>query len=138
MTSESQILSADRASQITPSEAGRRADDLMQLAQMLVQSVGALADGDTLNEILSKILRGAVAATGASAGAVLRRIGETSEFAFELIAQNDVLLSGQEQFEHPFNVQVRKVSRIDPEGYFGSLAAGEVLWRLAEDTQAGR
>jgi signal transduction histidine kinase len=112
-----------------------RAADLARLTQIVYESTQALAGGTAVEQVLAAILRGIVKASGASRGAIFRRLGETCEFACELINDGGVLLSGSALHEQPFSMQLPAVWRGDPSGYFARLAAGEAQWHSVEDTE---
>lgn len=116
--------------------ATERAEELVKANDALRRAARNLAPGPSLDNILPLFLREAIAVSGAAAGAVLRRVGD-SEFEFVAIWQDDELIRDERLKVHPFYDAVKRVSRSDPAGYFTRLAAGEMLWRLTDDDQAG-
>jgi PAS domain S-box-containing protein len=113
-----------------------RAAELAKANEALRRSARNIAQNSSIEDILPSFLREAIAVSGASAGAVLRRVG-ASEFEFVAILQGDDLIRNERLKQHPFYNAVKQVSREDPTGWFTRLAAGETLWRLTEDNQAG-
>lgn len=113
-----------------------RAAELKKANDVLRRSARNIVKNSGINDILPLCLREAIAVSGASAGAILRRVGD-SEFEFVAILQGTDLLCGERLQEHSFYKAVKQVSREDPTGWFRRLASGETLWRLTDDNQAG-
>ncbi|MBD2463580.1 GAF domain-containing protein [Oscillatoria sp. FACHB-1407] len=116
--------------------AQERAAELAKANDALRRSARNIAQNSNIQDILPLFLREAIAVSGASAGAILRRVGD-SEFEFVAILQGDDLIRGERLKTHPFYAAVKQISREDPTGWFTRLATGETLWRLTEDDQAG-
>lgn len=116
--------------------AQERAAELAKANEALRRSARNIARNSDIEDILPLFLHEAITASGASAGAVLRRV-EQSEFEFVAILQGDELMRGERLKAHPFYSAVKRVSREDQTGWFTRLAVGETLWRLTDDDQAG-
>ncbi len=116
--------------------AQERAAELAKANEALRRSARNIAQTSSIEDILPLFLHETITVSGASAGAVLRRVGE-SEFKFVAILQGNNLINGERLEQHPFYNAVKQVSREDPAGWFRRLATGETLWRLTDDEQAG-
>jgi len=112
--------------------AQERAAELAKVNEALRRSASGLATITNIEDILTIFLSEAIAVAGASAGAVLRRVGKT-EFEFVAILQDAELLRGKPLQNHPFSIAVRERSRHDETGYFARIARGLTVWRLAQD-----
>lgn len=113
-----------------------RAAELAKANEAFSATVEELAHAKLPEELIPLFLKNAISSAGALAGAVLKRIGGT-EFEFAAIQQGGRLLAGQELKQHPFNSQVKAVSRTDPAGHFAKIVRGETVWRLAGEEGAG-
>jgi signal transduction histidine kinase len=114
--------------------AQERAAELAKVNEALRRSAIGLATANNIEDILTVFLREAIAASGASAGAVLRRVNGT-EFEFIAILQDDKLLRGESLRTHPFAIAMRERSRRDEIGYFSKIVQGDItLWYDTEQS----
>ena len=109
-----------------------RVTELIKVNEMLRRSADQIARAGKLADVPIVFLRNAVQMSDASAGAILRRTGDT-EFTFSAILQGDLLLIGDELAAHPLTDEVQKSSRTDTSGYFARIAAGETMCRRATE-----
>jgi GAF domain-containing protein len=106
-----------------------RAAELRKVNHALRGSVDALATAESDEDILAVFLRETIRVTGASAGAMLTRDGDTTQFDVVLIATDDGGVVRSPADAAHLAAEIRRVSRADRQGYFAALAAGEVRWR---------
>ncbi len=123
----------DTLSQEREKATREQASELAKANRALRRSADSLVSASRSEDILTVFLRETTTVSGASAGAVLRRIGEGSEFGFVAIIQDDQLIDQEALANSPFDLAVRNDSRSDSHGYFAPLLRGEVCWRLIDE-----
>jgi signal transduction histidine kinase len=107
-----------------------QANELVKANRALRRSADSLVSASRPEEILKVFLRETTSVSGASAGAVLRRVGEGAEFGFVAIIQDGRVIDQEALGNSSFEKAVRDDSRSDLHGYFAPLLRGEVCWRL--------
>ncbi|MBD3885347.1 GAF domain-containing protein [Phormidium tenue FACHB-886] len=118
---------AERQALLSEKAAQERAAELAKANEAFQRSAIELTTITNIDDILTVFLREAIAASGAAAGAVLRRVAGT-EFEFVAILQDDELLRGEPLQNHPFSIAVRDWTRRDQTGYFTKVANGQTMW----------
>lgn len=109
-----------------------RAAELSKANNALRACMAELVSLRNADQFLATFLRQAVAASGAIAGAVLKRLDET-EFEFIFISRDGDVVPAEIAVDPEVNREVRAASSLDPTGHFAKLTAGVPEWRHRED-----
>lgn len=112
--------------------ARERAAELVKANHALRSSVDDLVTQTTTDGILTSLLKQAVDISGASSGAILKRVAG-SEFEYVTIYADGAIRMSQEILAAGTNAEMRLASRLDPTGHFATLARGEARSRDIED-----
>lgn len=113
-----------------------RATELAKANQALRRGVDRISALESEAEILAAFIAEAVALAGASAGAVLRRTGDT-RFEMAAVHAGGTLVPESQWRDDVMVRKLREVSERDPVGHWAQVAAGAHRWTDVVSSYAG-
>lgn len=113
-----------------------RAAELSKINEALRRSVDGLAQSSDITSIHRVFLREVMRVTHADAGAVLRRVGDSTQFEVALVCTAEGFSDGRELAANPLVAEIARVSGEDRLRYFEALCRGEWKYRAVESELA--